>query len=160
MSSLVMSRKERLFHGITCAIRNTCKKNIFESFFVSNNLCQRVSSFKFTLGRQKYLHNLVGSWRVTCDACLWSGFPDVRPLTEFLVWLPLQSLAVESNFICANFGRWKTFRKVPVGNFEAAGEGLKHFRNRFGSFFAFFKPFFRIDLRNFQRFFRSGDVPL
>ena len=40
----------------------------------------------------------------------------------------------------------KTFRKVPVRNFEAAWEGLKMFRTRSGSFFgsfcAFFKPFF------------------
>ena len=37
--------------------------------------------------------------------------------TQLLPWLPLQSLAVKKTFFCANFGRWKTFRTVPVRNF-------------------------------------------
>ena len=49
-------------------------------------------------------------------------------------------------FMFANFGRWKTFRKVPVRHFWAAWEGHKLFRTGFGSFFGsfftLFKPWF------------------
>ena len=41
----------------------------------------------------------------------------------------------KTTFFVANFGRWKTFRKVPARNLEAAWEGLKTYRTRFGSFF-------------------------
>ena len=49
----------------------------------------------------------------------------------------------EKQFFCANFGRWKTLRRVPVKNVEAAREGLKILWTRFGSFFAFFLAFFK-----------------
>ena len=58
-----------------------------------------------------------------------------------LAWPPLQSLAVKQNLLCANFGRWKTFRKVPVKYFWAAWEGLKMCWTRFGSIFRFFSRF-------------------
>ena len=69
---------------------------------------------------------------------------------NFVSWLPLQSLAVKKkNFIFANFGRWKTLRKVPVKYFQAAWEGLKIYRSRFGSLFGcfFFQAVFCIDLK-------------
>ena len=42
-----MSRKERHFQGITREIRNFSENNNFKTFFVSNNLCQRVCAFSF-----------------------------------------------------------------------------------------------------------------
>ena len=36
---------------------------------------------------------------------------------SLLAWLPLKSLTVKNNFICANLGPWKTFRNVLARNF-------------------------------------------
>ena len=36
-------------------------------------------------------------WSVTCDACLWTGFPDVRARTEFCLHVTLGRLHLRTN---------------------------------------------------------------
>ena len=72
---------------------------------------------------------------------------------------PCRSSRWTNNIFCANFGRGKIYREVPVKYFESAGKGLKTCWTRFFLIFAFFKPFSVLNYLSIWGQFRSADVP-